>query len=412
MTNDDIKKLLGGYATNTLTEEERKALFEAALEDQELFDALQQDQPLKELLASPVTRAQVAQALDHSSTKPRAWWSHWWTWGGAAGALAAGVFVVVMMRSNAPQVNQQIASVETASQPNPAASAEPAAPPPPPQSAPRRRDEDRAAAKPRSYTANGSFDRGASGGRQAESKTEAGAGKDTKEEDRVKDQPTTAAAPPPPPPAVASSGAPVQQAQQAPSTPSPSQEQVRNQVQAFRDQERAAAPKSVVPAGAIGGFVSASVRAPSGLRYSLIKRDAAGAYVPIAAEALQAGDSVRISVIPAVQGYLTLSVLDSSGDWKSVYPPPGQTLSVKPNTTYSLPDSNIEVQPKDQKFRLTLVPVLEQNGAANAELSSGERNLDKAKKAKVAPESALRKQAPIIGQPLVLDVTISPKPTR
>ena len=43
----DLEKLIGGYATNTLTESERKLLFEAALEDQELFDALQQEQALK-----------------------------------------------------------------------------------------------------------------------------------------------------------------------------------------------------------------------------------------------------------------------------------------------------------------------------------------------------------------------------
>src|SRR5262249_19101936 len=68
MTNDEIRKLLGGYATNTLTEAERKSLFEAALENQEVFDALQEEQALKELLADPVSRVQVRQALE----KPRA----------------------------------------------------------------------------------------------------------------------------------------------------------------------------------------------------------------------------------------------------------------------------------------------------------------------------------------------------
>ena len=40
MTQDEIRKLLGGYATNALSAEERRILFEAALEDQELFNAL------------------------------------------------------------------------------------------------------------------------------------------------------------------------------------------------------------------------------------------------------------------------------------------------------------------------------------------------------------------------------------
>ena len=37
MKREDIEKLLGGYATGTLTGEERQALFEAALTDQALF---------------------------------------------------------------------------------------------------------------------------------------------------------------------------------------------------------------------------------------------------------------------------------------------------------------------------------------------------------------------------------------
>ena len=36
MTSEQARKLLGGYATNSLTEAERKALFDAALDDQEL----------------------------------------------------------------------------------------------------------------------------------------------------------------------------------------------------------------------------------------------------------------------------------------------------------------------------------------------------------------------------------------
>ena len=41
MTQDEIRKLLGGYATNELSADERRILFEAALEDQELFNALE-----------------------------------------------------------------------------------------------------------------------------------------------------------------------------------------------------------------------------------------------------------------------------------------------------------------------------------------------------------------------------------
>ena len=37
MTDEDIRNLLGGYATGTLSDEEQRALFEAALHDEKLF---------------------------------------------------------------------------------------------------------------------------------------------------------------------------------------------------------------------------------------------------------------------------------------------------------------------------------------------------------------------------------------
>src|ERR1017187_9537418 len=50
MSREEIQKLLGGYATDTLSEAERRALFEAAIEDQELFDALAKEQALRDVL--------------------------------------------------------------------------------------------------------------------------------------------------------------------------------------------------------------------------------------------------------------------------------------------------------------------------------------------------------------------------
>lgn len=63
MSRDEIEKLLGGYATDTLTEAERSALFAAALEDQELFDALAKEQALREVLQEPSARRQLMEAL-------------------------------------------------------------------------------------------------------------------------------------------------------------------------------------------------------------------------------------------------------------------------------------------------------------------------------------------------------------
>jgi len=64
MAKLDYEKLLGGYATGTLTDEEREALFQAALHDQVLFNALADDQALKELLDDPASRQRLLTALE------------------------------------------------------------------------------------------------------------------------------------------------------------------------------------------------------------------------------------------------------------------------------------------------------------------------------------------------------------
>lgn len=75
MSREDAHKLLGGYATGTLTPAEQQALFEAALEDQELFDALAREQALRDVLVDPAARAQLLAAIDDV---PAPWYRHWW----------------------------------------------------------------------------------------------------------------------------------------------------------------------------------------------------------------------------------------------------------------------------------------------------------------------------------------------
>ncbi len=96
MTHDEAMKLLGGYATNSLSEEERNALLAAALEDQELFDALEREQALKDVFDDRVARAEIRQALETpESHASAAWWTRWWAWGGASAAVAALALAVV-----------------------------------------------------------------------------------------------------------------------------------------------------------------------------------------------------------------------------------------------------------------------------------------------------------------------------
>ena len=115
MSREEVHKLLGGYATGTLTPEEQEALFAAALEDQELFDALSKEQPLRDLLRDPAAKAEVLAALD---TPPaRGGWLTWvrrpWVAGLAmAGLAAVGVSI---WRANRPpsELETQIATRTT-----------------------------------------------------------------------------------------------------------------------------------------------------------------------------------------------------------------------------------------------------------------------------------------------------------
>ena len=110
MTPEDVRKLVGGYATGTLTEAEQTLLFEAALEDQELFDALAVEQALKETLEQPGTRQRLIAALQTSASSqaPAARFG-WlfrpvWMWGiAAAFAVAIAVAVWLPLRQPPPR---------------------------------------------------------------------------------------------------------------------------------------------------------------------------------------------------------------------------------------------------------------------------------------------------------------------
>ncbi len=91
MTSEQARKLLGGYASGTLTPEEQQTLFAAALEHQELFDELGREEPLRELLSDPVARARLYRGLE---TPPPGWQerARRWLLGHAVGLAAmAGI---------------------------------------------------------------------------------------------------------------------------------------------------------------------------------------------------------------------------------------------------------------------------------------------------------------------------------
>jgi len=339
---DDIRRLLGGYATNSLTETERQTLFDAALDDQELFDALQLEQALRDLLDDPVSRVQIRVALDQPSPVAwwSRWWSHWWTWTAAASAVAAAVLIVAVARTHAPQPIQHYAYVQA---PQPVAA--------PPPAKLESSDADVRRLAPARVTQSAS---------REESKQVVRV-QPTVSQNQRKDemQPPPAPAAPPPPPIVLTT--PQQQAQldaQSPArsgqTQAQSQQVVVGAVNSLRDQQQSP-PAARQFSAAVNGALLKSALEP--VSFSLLKRDASGADQALTpAAALKPGDAVRLRVVPLTSGYLSLSRQDAAGQWTLVYPETGPGLQVTANAHYTIPDSSIEVTESDQRFRLSLIP--------------------------------------------------------
>jgi hypothetical protein len=128
MKPGEIRKLLGGYATGTLTGAEREALMRAALEDQDLFNALAEEERLREMLDDPAWRRELAASLREPGRPPlasrlAAWWMRSWPLA-AAGAVAALVLAAVIVRQMAPPATDYLAQappLESASGTAPAA---------------------------------------------------------------------------------------------------------------------------------------------------------------------------------------------------------------------------------------------------------------------------------------------------
>ncbi|ALA57489.1 hypothetical protein [Nitrospira moscoviensis] len=158
MPEHDLEKLLGGFAADTLTSEERRLLYRAALEDQQLFNSLADEQALKELLADPAVRRRLLHALNQGKTSEPGEACSWLDWlrrpaGLAfAGGLAAAALAVVLgakiyqdsLRQRAPAV----ATEDTKAPASPMPAPPPASTPPPQRVQPERELTDTSAKAP------------------------------------------------------------------------------------------------------------------------------------------------------------------------------------------------------------------------------------------------------------------------
>lgn len=102
MAEHDLEKLFGGFAADTLTPEERRQLFTAAMQDQQLFNTLADEQALKELLTDPAIRRRMLQSLKHTTPASAGESASWLDWFRRpanltlAGGLATAVFAVIL----------------------------------------------------------------------------------------------------------------------------------------------------------------------------------------------------------------------------------------------------------------------------------------------------------------------------
>ena len=276
MSRQEIQKLLGGYATDTLSEAERSALFAAAIEDQELFDALAKEQALRDVLQDPSARQQLIVALGPA---PARRWLRWLRQPAVlamAGGMAALLIVAGLVLRQTTHARREV-MVADALAPRPPAAI-------PPSAAPLKATEpDVIAHQPKRL-----------------SRLQSG---------RVLPAPqpaaTAAPSPPPPPRAAPANGTLVDK------------EVPKSQIEtggSFIAQDGAPMP-------AMGRVKARTSKAANlAVEYTLLLKDADGAYSPVPSDTVfHVGESVRLQVEPSEAGYIYLFQRgDATAGWMLV----------------------------------------------------------------------------------------------
>jgi hypothetical protein len=344
MTQEEIRKLLGGYATDRLTADERRILFEAALEDQALFNALQNEDALRELLDDPVARNQVRRLLAGPLPKRRPHFgSRRWVFGVALPAVAAVILIVILDRAMAPRPTTppvQIATNEIAPSPK-------LAPPQP-----------------------------------AEAKTPA------QENAQAETSARPARVAPAPLLAMAPRLAAPQSATPGPSAPIAQLESPRAAVASLRVGSPERIPDAVRQQFSEALVSTAPLYQGPLVRYSV-------------ARGRHDGNAVRVNVSTSMPGYLALYRVDAAGNVKRVYPTADVATPVLPNIAMQIPINPVKVD-AGEKLRLVVIPLGEasvfgQLGAVGGVVNGAATTLGTGNAPLEAPRA-----------PLVVDIPLGP----
>jgi hypothetical protein len=123
MPERDLEKLLRGYTAGKLTEEERRALFEAALHDPRLFAALAREQAMKNRPDDPRRRRRILEWLRRSSSWAAQPWlertpdwlrrpANWALSGSLASALVAVIALGHLLLQAGPKTTEPMLSAD------------------------------------------------------------------------------------------------------------------------------------------------------------------------------------------------------------------------------------------------------------------------------------------------------------
>ena len=335
MKSHDARNLLGGYAAGSLTGKERRRLFEAALEDQELFEALAAEEPLRELLSDPATRTRLIPGLEPA--RHVAWFRRplVWSLSGGLAALIVTAGIVLQQREAPTPKATQVAQV--AQEPPPAAPM--SAPAPAAATSRSKRVKSLSSPPPRlapppALTAN----------------------RPKSPPERAED---ASAAPPLLPAGPATQPLIVLRPYQ-PERPAAAGEGVggtwpekRGEALATGFRRQADAPRRT-PAAGRAGFALSS-QAPAISRWSLQKRAEKRGWVAVAGAPLQPGDLVRVMFMPAVSGELQVRERDVEGVWRPLLKP---GFRVEARRAYPIPaDGEFRVAaPSAMHLEIVLTP--------------------------------------------------------
>lgn len=363
---DDIRNLLGGYATGTLTEEEKKSLFEAALHDDALFAALADEQALKELLEDGAVRAQLLRATEEPRFTVLGALREWFEHPKSKALVATGtVLLAVIGVQQVRDVSRQQSKTSTM--------AELRVPAQPPAEAPQRAVDPLAAARQQPAPPRDSAPKTEPyPAARRTSVPQAAVATDVKEKRELerstaaapvtaeRDEQTTSVsavspAPPPPPPPAPSAAKPAEAKKAnevletgiiAGSAGAGPAMTAANSLRA----PAAAAPRPAIAGGAaVGAFQRAAGTAVVPLRYELLRRNAAGEFQAVPADYVFApGDTVRLRVTSTRNGVVGISSTTEN-----------QTISgaVVANTWTEVPSTGgYPISAKTEKLLVVLSP--------------------------------------------------------